>query len=221
MTILYELLNKFETDIKKRIYKKTKPPQIIKMNSLKNFLFIALLIFVSSKGFGQMKQQVLNADTQKIVHEVQGLLKNKAKISKIEVQANIIATNPVIEKAIFIPKNCGPKCEQKPVVVPEVQPVQTPIEEPESPIQNTTTQVVEEPIEVTEPETQVPEEEEKKQQVQIPVVEVPEEEKKQQLTQQPESQIPIQQKKQQQIKQQQPIKQQQSKQQQPIKQQLT
>ena len=74
------------------------------MKTLANFLFIALLIFVSSKGFGHMKQHVLNADTQKIVHEVQDLLKNKAKISKIEVEANIIATNPVIEKAIIIPK---------------------------------------------------------------------------------------------------------------------
>ena len=71
------------------------------MKSFANFLFITLLVCASSKHFNFDKQGALHPG--KIPHEVSELFKRRSELNRLNVEANIYATNPVIKEAVIIP----------------------------------------------------------------------------------------------------------------------
>jgi hypothetical protein len=147
---------------------------ILKMKSLSNFLFVALLLTVSPKFFG-LKQRVLDATPKELMQEVKQIMKpGEMMTAKVEIDAKVLATNPVIEKAVIFGGKGNTPVQTETIV--EQQVVQQPI------TQQVVQQTVQEQI-VQQPQQQVYQQ----QIVQQPVVQ--EQVYQQQVVQQPQQQV--------------------------------
>ena len=141
---------------------------ILKMKSLSNFLFVALL-----------KQHVLDATPKELMQEVKQIMKpGEMMTAKVEIDAKVLATNPVIEKAVIFGGKGNTPVQTETIV--EQQVVQQPI------TQQVVQQTVQEQI-VQQPQQQVYQQ----QIVQQPVVQ--EQVYQQQVVQQPQQQVVVQQ----------------------------
>ena len=133
------------------------------MKSIQNLVFVILLICCSSKQFGFNKQQVLNAGKD-MVQKVKEYLNPEVTIPKVKVEATIIATNPLIKKAIIVgnidnitdSENKTLIDYEEGTIIPN-QTVQVPIQEE---VKEPQTQIPKQEQEMKEPQTQVPKEEE-------------------------------------------------------------
>ena len=164
---------------------------ILKMKSLSNFLFVALLLTVSPKFFG-LKQRVLDATPKELMQEVKQIMKPGEMTAKVEIDAKVLATNPVIEKAVIFGGK-GTPVQTETIV--EQQVVQQPITQ-----QIVQQQTVQQQV-VQQPQQQV---------YQQPIVQQPivqEQVYQQQVVQQPQQQVVQQQVYQQPIVQQQTVQQ--------------
>ena len=128
------------------------------MKSIQDLVFIILLICCSSKQLGFNKQQVLNAGKD-MIQNVKEYINPETTIPKVQVEACVIATNPVIKKAIIIGNACGvPDCKNKTLIDFDQQTI-VPSQTVQVPTQEQIPKVPEIQIPITQPETQIPKQE--------------------------------------------------------------